>query len=189
MSPPESETIDPVIDHNYTPDIFSEPLRLQWAAELMARIDDPFWSAAQVQQWIANSLHERDQDAAAECERLRERQRETEEKLHEALEQVRPPKKCTLCGQHKPLTQFRRQGVDADGSARYAGKCKPCLSSYEKNQNRKTTHKVGIGYRVRITDTDTIGTVIGFLGSEAYTVRTDAGKIRRPKIELVEVLK
>lgn len=51
-------------------------------------------------------------------------------------------KVCLECGKKKEITQFHRDGRDADGSIRYRPRCKACHYGFEPNSNSRPIKKL-----------------------------------------------
>lgn len=54
-------------------------------------------------------------------------------------------KTCTFCGEIKPINEFPKNGVDANGNVRYRDDCKTCYNIRRKENKNKKTHSDFIG--------------------------------------------
>lgn len=63
-------------------------------------------------------------------------------------------KTCTFCGVEKPLHEFSKNGVDADGAIRYRDDCKTCYNIRRQENKNKKRHSDFIGCQKRRGDED-----------------------------------
>lgn len=68
-------------------------------------------------------------------------------------------RRCSACGEDKPLNQFPRNGVDPDGRARYRHDCKLCYGISRKLSKKKhnkfvssTKHRTGEDTMLSLSD-------------------------------------
>lgn len=54
-------------------------------------------------------------------------------------------KRCSFCGEEKPIKEFSRNGIDSEGNVRYRDDCKTCYN-IRRNENRtKKKHSDFVG--------------------------------------------
>lgn len=58
-------------------------------------------------------------------------------------------KRCTFCGEVKPITDFAKNGVDANGKPRYRDDCKTCYNIRRRENKTKKKHSDFIGGQKR----------------------------------------
>lgn len=58
-------------------------------------------------------------------------------------------KRCTFCGELKPIEDFPKNGVDTDGNARYRDDCKVCYNIRRRENKTKKKHTDFIGGQKR----------------------------------------
>lgn len=88
-------------------------------------------------------------------------------------------KVCTFCGEDKPITEFPKNGVDADGNTRYRDDCKTCYNIRRRENATKKRHSAFVSGMNRRGEEDVSyshqewkETVIFFGGECAYCGRT-----------------
>ena len=88
-------------------------------------------------------------------------------------------KRCSFCGEAKPLSAFAKNGVDKDGNPRYRDDCKQCYNIRRRENATKKKHTDFVGSMKRRGEVDVSythqqwkETVIFFGGECAYCGRT-----------------
>ena len=105
-------------------------------------------------------------------------------------------KRCSFCGEEKPLESFPKNGVDADGNQQYRDDCKTCYNVRRRENKTKKRHSDFVGGMKRRGETDVAYThqqwkeaVIYFGGECAYCGCTMRKGMRLTRDHLVPVAK
>lgn len=118
---------------------------------------------------------------------------------HERIEIVGPggfveAKLCTFCGELKPITEFGKNGVDAEGKQKYRDDCKVCYNIRRRENATKKKHTDFVGgmkrrgeAEVNYTHQQWKETVIYFGGECAYCGKTMRKGERLTRDHLVPV--
>lgn len=105
-------------------------------------------------------------------------------------------KRCTFCGEVKPLSEFARNGVDKNGNPAYRQDCKVCYNIRRRENATKKRHSDFVGgmkrrgeEEVTYTLEDWKQVVIFFNGECAYCGKTPHKGERFTRDHLVPVKK
>lgn len=103
-------------------------------------------------------------------------------------------KRCSFCGEVKPIEQFHKNGADKDGTPRYRDDCKTCYNIRRRENATKKKHSDFVGGMKRRGETSVSythqqwkETVIYFGGECAYCGCTTRKGERLTKDHLVAV--
>lgn len=113
---------------------------------------------------------------------------------YESIDLPNGERVCRFCGKAKPLSEFGRNGTDADGKPLYRYDCKVCYNVRRKENKAKKSHSDFIGSMKRRGESDLSyshqqwkETVIFFGGECAYCGRTMKKGERLTRDHLVPV--